>query len=197
MHVRLKQFLVILIIMANANTSLACGPREVVRSNHNTPVKDSFGKCVRTKWEARADHCAGHKPNQKAAAKAVMKDDSKIYFDFDQSTLKPSEQEKLKRMASTFKEKNIDKIKVVGYADKLGTESYNQTLSENRAQVVSKYISSLVELKSIVLDIKGLGKSNQVKDCPQIKEEEELIMCLAPNRRVEIEIDVKQAGKKK
>ena len=186
-------FVTFAVLSVSSVSSLACNTRDAVKDYRGSVVKDSNGSCVRTMWVAKADPCAKHH----AAVDGIMKmDERKIYFDFDKAAVKPSEQEKLQKVAGELKANNVNKIKIIGYADKMGSEGYNLVLSENRAQAVSKYLDTLLELKSNMVEIKGLGKSHQVKECPNIQEREELIMCLAPNRRVEVEIDYNQARKK-
>jgi OOP family OmpA-OmpF porin len=76
-------------------------------------------------------------------------------------------------------------IMISGYADRLGSDKYNQRLSQDRADVVRNY---LIErgVASSSLTAQGRGESNPVVDCHQ-KKRAELILCLEPNRRVELE----------
>ena len=78
-------------------------------------------------------------------------------------------------------------INVNGHADRLGTSTYNQTLSEKRADAVRAYlVSKGVDAKSV--ETFGFGKTLPVKNCPEQKQRKDLIECLAPNRRVVVEI---------
>jgi outer membrane protein OmpA-like peptidoglycan-associated protein len=180
------------VLSISSVSSLACSPRDAVKDYRGSVVKDSNGNCVRTMWVAKTDPCAKHH----GAVGSVKMDERKIYFDFDRAALKSSEHAKLQKVASELKDNSVKKIKIIGYTDKMGSEGHNLALSESRAQVVNKYLNTLLELKGGIVEIKGLGKSHQVKECTNIQEREELIMCLAPNRRVEIEIDYNQAHKK-
>jgi OmpA-OmpF porin, OOP family len=77
-------------------------------------------------------------------------------------------------------------VKIVGYTDKLGSDAYNQKLSEKRAKMVRDYIISKgVEADRLVAV--GMGKLNPKVTCEGVKGRKALIECLAPNRRVEIE----------
>ena len=63
--------------------------------------------------------------------------DQTVYFDYDKSNIKPSELTKLeevaKRMKSSFQGKAL---KVEGYCDERGTEEYNRSLGDRRAQTI-------------------------------------------------------------
>jgi OOP family OmpA-OmpF porin len=81
---------------------------------------------------------------------------------------------------------DIKYINVNGHTDRLGTAQYNQKLSEARAESVKAYLVSRgVEANKI--ETYGYGKTMPVKSCDQ-KDRKALIECLAPNRRVVVEI---------
>lgn len=81
-------------------------------------------------------------------------------------------------------------IHVIGYTDSIGTTTYNQDLSEHRAQAVrALLIEAGVPAANVTAE--GLGESDPVKDCGDAPRAEQ-IACLAPNRRVEVRVDVKE-----
>ncbi|WP_338845223.1 OmpA family protein [Massilia sp. W12] len=80
----------------------------------------------------------------------------------------------------------IDYIKLVGHTDRLGSQDYNLKLSRNRAKTVADYIRSKGYQGELMHD--GVGKTQQIIGCEQIKARSALIDCLQPNRRVEIEV---------
>ncbi|SUO96317.1 OmpA family protein [Suttonella ornithocola] len=81
----------------------------------------------------------------------------------------------------------LNKITVTGYADRLGAESYNLVLSQARAETVAEYLIRLgVPAEKITAE--GLGESNPIVTCHQ-SDRALLINCLAPNRRVIVDID--------
>jgi len=63
-----------------------------------------------------------------------------IHFDFDKSTLKPEAQTILKRNIQILKANPKAQIRIAGYTSASGTESYNQRLSERRANAVEEYL---------------------------------------------------------
>lgn len=79
----------------------------------------------------------------------------------------------------------IDIVLVTGHTDKLGTQQYNQKLSDKRAEAVAAYLKS----KGIngPVDTLGVGKTQAIKACDDKLPRRKLIECLAPNRRVVIE----------
>jgi OOP family OmpA-OmpF porin len=76
-------------------------------------------------------------------------------------------------------------ITVNGYTDRLGSDKYNLKLSQERADTVkAKLVSTGIAPERI--NAVGKGEANPVVTCNQ-KSRAELIKCLEPNRRVEVE----------
>lgn len=84
-------------------------------------------------------------------------------------------------------------IHVEGHTDRIGTQEYNQKLSERRADAVKAYLVSKGVDGSKIETI-GMGKTLQIKSCPdpspkgEIKTFKQLIECLAPNRRAVVTV---------
>lgn len=75
---------------------------------------------------------------------------------------------------------------VSGHSDRLGTVDYNRELSEKRAEVVRSYlVEKGVDAERI--EVFGYGQTLPVMSCPE-QTGAILIECLAPNRRVVVEI---------
>jgi OOP family OmpA-OmpF porin len=55
-------------------------------------------------------------------------------------------------------------IDVVGYADSVGTEDYNQTLSVERAQAVADYIDAQTDIPHNKIIVRGKGESHAKGD---------------------------------
>jgi OOP family OmpA-OmpF porin len=106
-------------------------------------------------------------------------------FAFDSSKLSMP-QPKLDEIANSLQQNSsLTGITISGYTDRLGKKAYNQKLSEKRANAVREYLISK-GVDGSRLQAVGKGESNPVAECHQ-KKRKELIACLAPNRRVEIE----------
>lgn len=103
-----------------------------------------------------------------------------IKFDFDQARLKPENRELLSRIAGILLTSSDYRIDVYGHTDDVGTEEYNQGLSERRAQAVRDY---LVEagVDPAIISTEGYGKSR-----PRAEGIDE--QARSRNRRVEIAV---------
>ncbi|HEX8956162.1 MAG TPA: OmpA family protein [Burkholderiaceae bacterium] len=80
----------------------------------------------------------------------------------------------------------VQRIVVTGYTDRLGGDAYNQKLSQKRAEAVADYLKSIGVAGAI--EQRGMGKANEIEPCTGVKGEKKLIQCLAPNRRVTIDV---------
>lgn len=108
-------------------------------------------------------------------------------FDFDKAVLKPAGKEKLDDLALKIQDLNLEVVVATGYTDKIGSDKYNDRLSLRRAQAVKAYLVSK-GIPDNRIYTEGKGKRNPVvTDCNQ-KNRKALIECLAPNRRVEVEV---------
>ena len=63
-----------------------------------------------------------------------------IFFDFDKATLRNESRMELDRWVRMLKENPAISLEIAGHADSVGTEPYNQKLSERRAQAVCNYL---------------------------------------------------------
>jgi OOP family OmpA-OmpF porin len=72
------------------------------------------------------------------ATKVVLNADT--FFDFDKSTIKPEGRQILDQVASQVNTLNLETLIATGHTDSIGTEQYNQGLSERRANSVKSYL---------------------------------------------------------
>ena len=108
-------------------------------------------------------------------------------FDFDKAILKPAGKAKLDDLASKIGDLNLEVVVATGYTDRIGSDKYNDRLSLRRAQAVKAYlVSKGIEANRIYTE--GKGKRNPVTTGCNQKNRKQLIACLAPDRRVEVEV---------
>ena len=116
-----------------------------------------------------------------------------VLFPFNKAELLPGGKDKLDNLAKDAQGANVEKIVLAGYADRIGSESYNKDLSERRAQAVADYLASKGVDKEH-LQVEGHGKDNPVTgdQCahmgPARASNHKLVACLQPDRRVEAEL---------
>lgn len=68
--------------------------------------------------------------------------DSGLMFDFDSYSLRPQTKTNLTQLAETLNKYEETNILIEGHTDAKGSDTYNQTLSENRADAVSEFLES-------------------------------------------------------
>ncbi len=91
----------------------------------------------------------------------------------------------VERLRASFTQ--IDSVKVFGHTDRLGSASYNEALSERRAQTVKQVLRDKGVAQ--VIEAFGKGETEPVKDCGKSKRATPtLLACLQANRRVDIEL---------
>ena len=116
---------------------------------------------------------------------------SDVLFTFNQASLKPEGRQALDQLYSQLS--NIDpkdgSVVVLGFTDRIGSEQYNLKLSEKRAQSVVDYLISK-GIPANKISARGMGKADPVtgNTCNNVAPKAKLIECLAPDRRVEIQV---------
>ncbi len=86
---------------------------------------------------------------------------SDVLFDFNKYTLKPGAREKLAKVSGILLAYPGLTIQLEGHTDSVGTDDYNMTLSEHRAESVQSYMVSQ-GVPANTMTAKGLGKSDPV-----------------------------------
>jgi len=88
---------------------------------------------------------------------------SDVLFDFNKYTLKPGAREKLAKVSGILLAYPGLKIQLEGHTDSIGTDEYNMTLSQERADAVRTYMVSEGVPADTVTAV-GMGKANPVAD---------------------------------
>jgi outer membrane protein OmpA-like peptidoglycan-associated protein len=124
---------------------------------------------------------ASVKPEPVQSEVITLSDAGDVLFAFNQSELTPAAQSKLDSLMPKLQSADVVSIKVVGHTDSVGSDTYNQALSERRASSVAAYLLSQGVAPN-KLTSEGKGQSQPVAD----NETEE---GRAKNRRVELHIN--------
>ena len=125
-------------------------------------------------------------PKPAAAKPEKVTTASAVNFDFDRYAIRPDARGKLDDLVGKLRNVNLEVIIAVGHADRIGGDAYNMKLSARRADTVKAYLVSKGVAASRVYT-EGKGERQPVKDCKGEGKTKELIACLAPNRRAEVE----------
>jgi len=153
-----------------------------VHDARGNSVTDARGNCVRTQWETPNDECG-------VVVSGTHTRLASVYFEFNKSTLTKEARKTLDELLATLKHKKIQAVVIAGYADAIGSDSYNKRLSEKRAHAVQHYLKAH-GFHHAGTDIRALGKSEaSAKKCKGLKDGE-LHACMQEDRRVDIELSV-------
>jgi OmpA-OmpF porin, OOP family len=114
---------------------------------------------------------------------------SDALFGFEKAELEPSALGRLNRLADNIKmAKTLDEVVLVGHTDRLRSDGHperNQLLSEQRAENIKQYLIGR-GIPADKIHASGAGSSQPVVQCPTGVSKEKQVICLQPNRRVEI-----------
>ena len=115
--------------------------------------------------------------------------DSGLLFDFDSDVLREAAKTNLRAMAVSLGKYPDTNLLILGHTDQLGTEAYNQGLSERRANAAASYLISQ-GVSGARLGTKGLGEMEPVAS-------NETEAGRQANRRVEVAIYASQEARAK
>jgi outer membrane protein OmpA-like peptidoglycan-associated protein len=123
---------------------------------------------------------------------------SDALFAFNRATLNPSALSRLDELADGINKMSdeLEEVILVGHTDRLRSDGYperNQLLSEQRAESIKQYLIG----KGIPADkihASGAGSTQPVMECSSNQSKAKQIICLQPNRRVEITLRGKKSA---
>ena len=195
---------------ANAQTS------GYLQDQRGQPVKSAYGLCFRTGYwtpalateacdpdlvSKKVAQVPAPKPAQvpiapppSTAHKAVPVSQkvtlsADALFDFDKAVIRSDARSKLDELVSKLKAVNLDAVIAVGHTDRIGSVRYNLKLSQRRAEAVKAYLVGK-GIPANRIHTEGKGKSQPVTKPGECKgpKSRKVIACLAPDRRVDVEI---------
>lgn len=110
-------------------------------------------------------------------------------FKFDQDVMLPAGQASVEKLVRDIRElgAKVDRIRVVGHTDRLGSDSYNDRLSTARAVAVANHM----KMKGLMVPVETVGRGEKepvTNGCVGDKATPSLVACLQPDRRVSIEL---------
>lgn len=176
------------VMLVPAASFAATTYHDVVKDARGNVVTSTNGNCVETQWESSVNECGG---KVRRITSRLTKEQRTVYFDFNKSTLNAKEKAKLDEVSKIIVDSHeVESVDIVGYADMIGKSSYNKKLSVKRAQTVKSFLSTK-GLKTKNVRVEGLGEANSLTHCDSKMARKDLIACLAADRRVEIELNVK------
>ncbi|WGZ94718.1 MAG: OmpA family protein [Candidatus Thiothrix putei] len=164
-----------------------------VQNSDGKPVKNSSDECVKAQYGSMPEGCETAPPPPPPpvtpppvtpppappAPIQKMTLTSDANFDFDKATLKPAGQANLDQFLSGLAGAKVSGISVVGHTDSVGSDAYNQKLSEQRAAAVANYLAGK-GVPAAAIQASGKGESQPVAD-------NSTKAGRAANRRVEVE----------
>jgi OOP family OmpA-OmpF porin len=172
-------------------------------------VRTSFGECWRQPdWtpDKAVPECEGKVAEVEPAAEPTreipasvpaeehltLSDDAgtgEALFDFNKAQLRHDSREKLDGLLDRVKSfLTVDRVVITGHADRLGSDAYNMRLSRRRAEAVRDYLQDREIADPSRVEVDARGESEPVVGCEEVRARKKLIVCLAPNRRVQVDV---------
>ncbi|WP_408599950.1 OmpA family protein [Pseudomonas sp. PLMAX] len=152
-------------------------------------VLDSRDKCPGTPKGVRvdADGCPPPAPAPVVEEAVVVKEETivirDVNFQFDSAKLTAADKDKLNTIATHLKQEAASaQLTVTGHTDSVGSDAYNQKLSDKRAHSVVEYLIESGVPRSSFVSVTGAGESQPVADNKTADGR-------AMNRRTEIKIN--------
>ncbi|MDR6476823.1 OOP family OmpA-OmpF porin [Burkholderia sp. OAS925] len=186
-----------------AQQPLACAEVELMQAGHDAwvrnfahaekrlpDIQDNLRKSAESALQCKQAAPASAAAQSPAIPRTVtLRADSLFRFDGgnDAAMLSAGRRELDKVARSMKTTATLRELRITGYTDRLGDNARNQSLSLQRAQTVAAYLRA--RGVTVPIAIRGLGSAKPVAQCRQTRRDE-LVRCLAPNRRVEIEFVV-------
>ena len=108
---------------------------EYLSDSQKENVTNSYGECWEVSYGLKT---CGEEPAPMAETITITTDG---LFDFDKSDIKPELAAKLDEVAARLQGRDYNSVAVVGHTCNIGTDAYNQGLSERRANAAADYLS--------------------------------------------------------
>lgn len=115
--------------------------------------------------------------------------DSDVAFKFGSAELTPAAKKMVDEYAAMIDRRTDIRVDVVGHTDRIGNSQANIALAERRAQSVrTQLLKSRLEAGRVFS--RSVGAAEPLVQCNQ-SNQQALIACLSPNRRVEVYVNTR------
>lgn len=171
-------------------------------------VRNNYGECWENTYLDKATNGlveCGDKAKEEKRTETVEVNEtvslkSEFLFGFDKSTLRPEATTTLNELAQRLNNSQVQAVRVEGNTDFMGTDAYNQKLSEKRATTVANYlVGQGVPADKITAVGLGESQAKMTAQCQaevaklgrkvsKAKKRAALIACIEPDRRVDVQI---------
>lgn len=146
-------------------------------------VGGAAGAIIGSRMKQQADEIAQQIPGatvEQVGEGIEVTFDSGLLFDFNSANVKPAARQNLSTLAASLDKYPGTELLIVGHTDSVGTDSYNQRLSEERAAAAATYLASQGVDRS---RIRTVGRGELEPEAENASEAGR-----AQNRRVEVAI---------
>jgi outer membrane protein OmpA-like peptidoglycan-associated protein len=114
-----------------------------------------------------------------------------ILFDFDRADLRSEARANLRQLAQNLQQHDRTEVLILGHTDSVGSASYNQGLSERRAQSAANYVISQGVARTRV-STRGMGENdpiatNETAEGRQLNRRVEVVIYADENWRREVQ----------
>ena len=197
-----------------ASAQVGLDEHAIVMDSNGAPVTTGFGLCLHSgfgpapSWNTK---CHGERPvpialgvapvATPASAPIVMAAaapvpvyekvvfDANVLFDSDKSALRPAGRDTLDQFVARIDGLEAQSIVAIGYADRMGSDTSNQTLSQQRVDTVKSYlvgkgIASDRVQSSARGETRPTTSAGECKDANNVKN----VACMQPDRHVFVEV---------
>ena len=207
-QLKLSALLVAVIASGSAMASEMHGKHgyTISRESHEV-VRNSYNECWQntyldksTQGLVECGDATAVAPAAPEYAEETVALSAKFLFGFDKYNLRPEASETLNSLAQRLSDSKVESVRVEGHTDFMGSDQYNQTLSENRANTVANYLVNR-GVPAQKISAVGLGESQarMTESCQAevaklgkkvsaAKKRTALIACIEPDRRVDVKI---------
>jgi outer membrane protein OmpA-like peptidoglycan-associated protein len=160
----------------------------------STDITDVRGRADRAQSQADAALSRAEEANTRVtgAEQAVtglrtsldnyaLQNTASVHFAFNRYELTPEARASLDSLASQIRDRQNFVLEIEGFADRIGTDSYNNQLTQKRADAVRRYLAEQHNVPLFRMHILGFGEVRPVADNTTAEGR-------AQNRRVEIRL---------